>query len=47
MGAKKRDEIIQERQAMTDVRAEIEEILDCETRPWNTMDVNLLRYSEA
>ena len=31
---------------MTKVRAEIEEIGNRETRPWNTMDVNLLRYSE-
>ena len=31
---------------MTDVRAEIEEILDCETRAWDTMDVDLLQYSE-
>ena len=31
---------------MTDVRAEIEEILDSETRAWDTMDVDLLQYSE-
>ena len=31
---------------MTDVRAEIEEIVDRETRVWDTMDVDLLQYSE-
>jgi hypothetical protein len=31
---------------MTDVRAEIEEILDRETRAWDTMDVDLLQHSE-
>jgi len=31
---------------MTDVRAEIEEIVDRETRVWNTMDVDLLQYPE-
>ena len=31
---------------MTDVRAEIEEIVDRETRLWDTMDVDLLQYSE-
>ena len=45
-GATKRDEIIQECRAMTDVRAEIEEIVDRETRVWDTMDVDLLQYSE-
>jgi hypothetical protein len=45
-GATKRDEIIQEHRAMTDVRTEIEEIVDRETRVWDTMDVGLLQYSE-
>ena len=31
---------------MTDVRAEIEEIVDRETRVRDTMDVDLLQYSE-
>jgi hypothetical protein len=31
---------------MTDVRTEIEEIVDRETRVWDTMDVGLLQYSE-
>ncbi len=31
---------------MTDVRAEIEEIVNRETRVWDTMDVDLLQYSE-
>ena len=31
---------------MTDVRAEIEEIVDRETRLWDTMDVDLLQKSE-
>ena len=31
---------------MTDVRTEIEEIVDRETRAWGTMDVELLQYSE-
>ena len=31
---------------MTDVRAEIEGIAERETRAWDTMDVNLLQYSE-
>jgi len=31
---------------MTDVRAEIEEIVDRETRVWKTMDVDLLQYPE-
>jgi hypothetical protein len=31
---------------MTDVRAEIEEIVIRETRVWHTMDVDLLQYSE-
>jgi len=31
---------------MTDVRAEIEEIVIRETRVWDTMDVDLLQYSE-
>jgi hypothetical protein len=31
---------------MTDVRAEIEEIVDRETRLWDTMDVDLPQYSE-
>jgi len=31
---------------MTDVRAEIEEIVDRETRAWDTMDVDPLQYSE-
>ena len=29
---------------MTDVRAEIEEIVIRETRVWDTMDVDLLQY---
>jgi hypothetical protein len=45
-GATKRDEIDEERRTMTDVRAEIEGIADRETRAWDTMDVNLLQYSE-
>jgi hypothetical protein len=31
---------------MTDVRVEIEEIVDRETRVWDTKDVDLLQYSE-
>jgi hypothetical protein len=31
---------------MTDVRTEVEEIVDRETRVWDTMDVGLLQYSE-
>ena len=31
---------------MTNVRAEIEEIVDRETRAWDTVDVDLLQYSE-
>ena len=31
---------------MTDVRAEIEEIVDRETRVWDTMDVDLLQCRE-
>jgi hypothetical protein len=32
---------------MTDVRAEIEETVDRKTRAWDTMDVDLLQYSEV
>jgi hypothetical protein len=38
--------MMQERRAMTDVRAEIEEIADRETRARDTMDVELLQHSE-
>ena len=31
---------------MTDVRTEIEEIVDRETWAWDTMDVDLLQYPE-
>ncbi len=31
---------------MTDVRAEIEEIVDRETRTWDAMDLDPLQYSE-
>ena len=45
-GAMKRYETDQELRAMADVRTEIEEIVDRETRAWGTMDVELLQDSE-